>query len=193
MKSMLANSRYLPKHQGFILYNALSFQLVWWLSVLWLNLSLLLTIPLLLIHFRLLASSGKRQFRQIDLLAMAKVGSLGIGIDVGLTLLGLFEFAVLPWWLACLWLHFALSLNHSLAFIRALPLALQALLGGVFGALSYLAGAQFHAVTLPLGNIISALLLFVLWSTLLPLVIKLTHSDRATLSHNSHSRTLFYR
>lgn len=175
MKSMLANSRVPFKHQGFILYNALSFQAVWWSSVLWLNTSLLLTIPLLLFHFILLASLGKHEYRKVDLLLMLKVAALGIGIDTVLAVLGLFEFALFPWWLGCLWLHFALTLNHSLAFMRPLPLIFQALLGGIFGGLSYLAGVEFNAVNLPYGNVISGFVLFFVWLVLLPFLIQLAN------------------
>lgn len=191
MKSMLANSRHLPKHQGFILYNALSFHAVWWSSVLWLNLSLLLTIPLLLLHFILLSSSGKGQYRQVDLRLMLKVAALGIGIDTVLSVLGLFEFPALPWWLGCLWLHFGLSLNHSLAFMRPLPLILQALLGGIFGTLSYVAGAQFNAVILPCGNVISAVVLFFVWLVLLPFLIQLANPYGFNRSTKARTFTVF--
>lgn len=175
MKSILANSLVPLKYQGFILYNALSFQVVWWSSVLWLNSSLMLTISLLLIHFILLAVLGKHEYRKVDLLLMLKVAALGIGVDTVLAVLGLFEFALFPWWLGCLWLHFALTLNHSLAFMRHLPLIFQALLGGIFGGLSYLAGAEFNAVNLPYGNVISAFVLFFVWLVLLPFLIQLAN------------------
>lgn len=51
----------MSKLQGFIIYNALSFQCVWWSSILWGNGVLLLNIPLLLIHFMLLALVENRQ------------------------------------------------------------------------------------------------------------------------------------
>ncbi|SUI76294.1 DUF2878 domain-containing protein [Shewanella morhuae] len=191
MKSMLANSRHLPKHQGFVFYNALSFQVVWWSSVLWLNLSLVLTIPLLFVHFILLSSSGKAQYRKIDLGLMLKIAALGIGIDTVLSVLGVFEFAVFPWWLGCLWLHFSLSLNHSLAFIRPLPLICQALIGGIFGTLSYLAGAQFHAVNLPYGTVVSALILFVVWSILLPFAVQCANPYGFNRRSKARSFTIF--
>ncbi|MGL5048678.1 MAG: DUF2878 domain-containing protein [Shewanella sp.] len=178
MKHMLANAPVVDKHQGFIIYNALSFQLVWWSCVLWLNSSLLLTIPLLFIHFILLASLGKPEYRKVDWLLMLKVAALGIGVDAVLCVLGVFEFALFPWWLACLWLHFALTLNHSLVFMRRLPLLFQALIGGIFGALSYLSGAQFNAVTLPYDHVLSAVVLFFVWLILMPLFVQLASPDR---------------
>lgn len=178
MKSRALNSLILVNHRGFMLYNALSFQLVWWASALWANWSLMLSIPLLLLHFALLASIENPQHCRRDLLTMLKVGMLGISIDALLTLMGVFEFNTSPWWLACLWLHFALSLHHSLMFLRALPVVLQALMGGIFGSLSYLGGAKLHAFALPLGVGESVLIIAGLWVFLLPVFIQIASSQQ---------------
>ncbi|PZP33185.1 DUF2878 domain-containing protein [Shewanella xiamenensis] len=180
----------MSKLQGVIIYSALSFQCVWWSSILWGNRVLLLNISLLLIHFLLLALVENRQAVFRDFSTMIKVGLLGIAIDTLLTLFGIFEFTVLPWWLACLWLHFALSLHHSLIFMRALPIILQVILGGVFGCLSYIAGAQFNAVTLPFGESISMIILAVVWAILLPLFIKISRSYRPVRRYGLEHRRL---
>ena len=180
----------MSKLQGVIIYNALSFQCVWWSSILWGNRVLLLNISLLLIHFLLLTLVENRQAVFRDFSTMIKVGLLGIAIDTLLTLFGIFEFTVLPWWLACLWLHFALSLHHSLVFMRALPIILQVILGGVFGSLSYIAGAQFNAVTLPFGESISMIILAVVWTILLPLFIKISRSYRQIRRYGLEHRRL---
>ncbi|KEK27581.1 DUF2878 domain-containing protein [Shewanella xiamenensis] len=190
---MLPMVRYIQnmsKLQGVIIYNALSFQCVWWSSILWGNRVLLLNISLLLIHFLLLILVANRQAVFRDFSTMIKVGLLGIAIDTLLTLFGVFEFTVLPWWLACLWLHFALSLHHSLVFMRALPIILQVILGGVFGSLSYIAGAQFNAVTLPFGESISMIILAVVWTILLPLFIKISRSYRQIRRYGLEHRRL---
>lgn len=52
-----------------------------------------------------------------------------------------------PVWIIALWAGFALTLNHSLAWMTRRPL-MAALIGGVVGPLSYLgAGRLFNAVT----------------------------------------------
>ncbi|MFV0597289.1 DUF2878 domain-containing protein [Shewanella sp.] len=168
----------ISKYQGFILYNALSFQCVWWTGVLFGNSALLLSIPLLVLHFILLPWGETAGAIPRDLSTMFKVGLLGIVIDSLLTLTGVFEFKVFPSWLVCLWLHFALSVHHSLSFIRAFAIVLQAILGGVFGSLSYLAGARLHAVSLPFGEGISAIILTIIWAMLLPIFIYLSRSRR---------------
>lgn len=176
-----ALSRDCPKSRGFMIYNALSFQLVWWSSVLWLNLSLVFTIPLLMLHFILLIGLGKRQCYRLDWIFILKLAPIGMAIDGLLMVFGVFEFAVFPWWLICLWLHFILSLHYSLAFMRHLPLFLQAIIGGVFGCLSYVTGAHMSAVTFPLELSVTCIVLATIWSLLFPLLLRLTHSNRVMI------------
>ncbi|MDH0447770.1 MULTISPECIES: DUF2878 domain-containing protein [unclassified Shewanella] len=178
MSSMAGNILNISKYQGFILYNSLSFQCVWWTGVLFGNRALLLSIPLLVLHFILLPRVETAAIPR-DLSAMLKIGLLGMAVDSLLTLASVFEFSAFPAWLACLWLHFALSLHHSLKLIRAFAIVLQAILGAIFGSLSYLAGAAFHAVSLPYGEGVSAVFLAIIWAVLLPLFIKLSRSHRS--------------
>jgi hypothetical protein len=51
-----------------------------------------------------------------------------------------------PLWILCLWLAFALTLNHSLRYLRH-QLTLAALLGACGGPLAYLAAARLGAVS----------------------------------------------
>uniref|UniRef100_Q0HXB4 DUF2878 domain-containing protein n=1 Tax=Shewanella sp. (strain MR-7) TaxID=60481 RepID=Q0HXB4_SHESR len=179
MYFMARSSLNISKHQGFIFYNALSFQCVWWTSVLFGNSALLLSIPLLVLHFMLLPWVETAAAIPRDLSTMLKIGLLGMAVDSLLTLASVFEFSAFPAWLACLWLHFAVSLHHSLKLIRAFAIVLQAILGAIFGSLSYLAGAAFHAVSLPYGEGVSAVFLTIIWAVLLPLFIKLSRSHRS--------------
>ena len=149
----------------FILINAVCFQLVWWAGVLAQNQLLLLSILLILSHF-LLSPSARH-----DALVMGVCGAIGIAVDSLLVWFGVFEFANIPYWLGLLWLYFALCLDYSLSVFRKFPLWLQSVLGGVFGCLSYLAGAKFDAVELPLGDAWSALILALIWSGLFPVLL----------------------
>ncbi|WP_351017506.1 DUF2878 domain-containing protein [Shewanella sp. AC91-MNA-CIBAN-0169] len=149
----------------YILINALCFQLVWWAGVLAHNQLILLSILLLIGHF-LLSTSVRH-----DALVMCVCGVIGIAVDSLLVWFGVFEFANIPYWLGLLWFYFALCLDYSLAFFRKFPIWLQALFGGVFGCLSYLAGAKFNAVMLPLGEMWSAFILALIWSCLFPVLL----------------------
>ena len=158
--------------QHLIVINLLMFQAVWWLSILYLNSSLWLTIPLLLVHFGL--SSEVRQ----DLSLMLKVAIFGFAFDSALMLAGVFQFQQFPFWLLLIWCHFAISLRYSLGFAHKLNWQFNALLGGIFGCLSYLAGARFEAVVLPLELFYSALILFFVWLVMFPMFVNVSRPQQ---------------
>ncbi|MCE2596184.1 DUF2878 domain-containing protein [Motilimonas cestriensis] len=161
--SWAAESSWLAKH--FIWLNALMFQLVWFAAILLQQDAWPYVSALLLLHFYL--SPTRRQ----DLPLLIGVSFVGMLVDSALSLSGVFVFAdqaILPVWLAFLWFHFAVALNHSLAWLRRLPLLLVALMGSISGPLSYLGGYRLGAVELPLGALSSALIIAVLWALALP-------------------------
>ncbi|MFT5789195.1 MAG: hypothetical protein ACI8SJ_001310 [Shewanella sp.] len=145
--------------------NLVMFQGVWWLSILYQNAAFGFSLGLLLFHFMLSSRM------QSDVILMLKVVLLGIAVDSLLTYGGIFHFSETPYWLILLWCHFAISLGYSLAFTQKLPWYINALLGGVFGCLSYLAGARFDAVHLPLEYLTSAMILFAIWIVIFPMFV----------------------
>ena len=155
--------------RAMVIYNAVSFQLVWWLLVLEGNAALSLASLLLVVHFMLSPA------RKADAILMMKIGVIGITVDALLTVLGVFQFTGTPWWLALLWLHLGICFRYSLAFLVPLPVLVQALIGAAAGCLSYLAGAKFDAVILPYDTPASAIILFCLWCLLLPLLVYLAN------------------
>lgn len=157
--------------QHLVVLNLLMFQVVWWLSILYLNSSLWLTIPLLLVHFSL--SSAVRK----DFGLMLKIAIFGFAFDNALMFAGVFQFQQFPFWLLLIWCHFAISLRYSLGFTQKLSWQLNALLGGVFGCLSYLAGARFEAVVLPFEVFYSALILFFVWLVMFPMFVNVTRTQ----------------
>lgn len=141
----------------------LGFNLFWLLAVAWQQPAPLL--GLLALHG--LCSPQRR--RDLRLLPIALAGCL---LDALLWQLGLFEFvAGFPLWLALLWLGFALTLAHGLRWLVVLPRWQQALIGGLGGASSYLAGAAMGAVHLPWGLGISGGVLAVIWAVWLPVLL----------------------
>ncbi|MGV8921940.1 MAG: DUF2878 domain-containing protein [Thermomonas sp.] len=79
-----------------------------------------------------------------------------------------------PVWILALWLAFAMTLNHSMAFLRGKP-ALAAVLGGIGGPLAYLGAAHgFDAVvfTAPAWHAIA--LLAIGWAIALATLAVLT-------------------
>ncbi|MGI2257872.1 DUF2878 domain-containing protein [Shewanella sp. GXUN23E] len=155
-------------------FNALSFQLVWWSGVVMGNASLNVSVILLVIHLVMTPC------RRPDIRLLSLMAAPGIILDGLLCWLGLLQFQSLPWWLVLLWLHFALSFNASLSFLTRFPVWGVALLGAIFGPLSYVAGSRLGAVYLPQGDIITALVLAGIWLLLLPLggwLARMSHAN----------------
>ena len=75
-----------------------------------------------------------------------------------------------PFWLWMVWALFALTLNDSLAFLQKVPVRMNALLGAVFGTLSYVAGARLGAAVMveSVGNL---LLMALTWALLFPATV----------------------
>lgn len=155
------------------LINIVAFQGVWFTSVLgaahgrpWLG--ALAFVPFLAWQLRSSSDPG------YDLRALITLGIAGLIIDSLYPLLGSLSYsspwpsqAFAPTWLALMWLNLALTLNHSLAWLRRRYL-LAALFGGIGGALSYWAGARLGAVRLhwPASTVIP--LIGVVWALTLP-------------------------
>jgi hypothetical protein len=131
---------------------------------------------ILALHWRL----ADRSARGWAFIAVAAL--LGLAMDLGWQRLGLLDFrgplaSGIPPWLAMLWLLFATTFAHSLAWLQA-RLGLAALLGAAFGPLSYLAGIELGAAStrLPLWQV--ALAMAPAWALLLPLLVFLPRRPR---------------
>lgn len=99
---------------------------------------------------------------------------LGLAMDLGWQRLGLISFrdagfAGIPLWLAMLWLLFATTLRHALAWLQT-RLWLAALLGALAGPLSYFAGLELGAARSALPHWQVALAMAPGWLLLLPLL-----------------------
>ena len=82
---------------------------------------------------------------------------------------GTFVSGLAPYWIVAMWMLFATTLNVAFRFLHS-RLALAALLGAIFGPLSYFAGASAGAVTL--HNAAAAFTaLSVAWAILFPVLV----------------------
>ncbi len=104
------------------------------------------------------------------------VGLVGAVIDSAFGYVGLLQFRdsvlanwLCPPWLVALWMIFATTLQHSLSWLAG-RWKLAALLGGVFGPVSYYAGQEFGALRLGGTMSSTALALAAVWALLLPLL-----------------------
>ncbi len=115
-----------------------------------------------------------KPWQEVQLAAIAL--ALGVLIDTLLQATSVIQFYgwslafLSQFWLWLLWVLFALTLNTSLAFLQTKPLWLSALLGLVFGPLTYYAGAQLGAASFESSFIhIGALAL--VWMVALPFLV----------------------
>lgn len=130
--------------------------------------SLAVALPVAAAHLavhQLWLGQGRR-----ELAFIAAVTALGLALDQFLFAVGLFtlagEHSAAPLWLGCLWPVLATTLNHAFAVLQR-NLLLAAVLGGIGGAASYLAGTAMSAVGFadPSAGLI---LIGALWAILFP-------------------------
>lgn len=115
-----------------------------------------------------------RATREIALIGLA--AAIGLVADTLLARLGMITFAngvLLPgwtaYWMLALWIIFAATLNHSLAWLKS-RLPLSAALGAIAGPLAYLAGARLGALELgPLAPSLTAIAL--VWAIAMPTLL----------------------
>ncbi|MEP6940250.1 MAG: DUF2878 domain-containing protein [Rudaea sp.] len=168
--------------------NAIVFQLAWLLTVAAAGRGLGWVGPLVTVAFAAytLACGGNAR---ADRLLVCVAATLGFALDSLWACSHVIEYAatfpavkIAPLWIVALWVNFALSLNHSLAWLLQRPL-LAVLFGAVGGPLSYfIADRSWHAVALgaPLASTLS--LLALAWAIVTPLLCILARRLRATAS-----------
>lgn len=155
-------------------WNLLQFQIGWFALVLSVAagrpmVGLTVLAVLVAIHLGFFARRHEWQF-------LAVVGLGGWIWETVVYRLGMLDFPgyspglmVAPVWMGALWLNFASTINHSLAWLKGRN-GLASLFGAIGGPLAFLAGEKLGAVSLvyPLW---SSALLTVGWSVLTPLVL----------------------
>jgi Protein of unknown function (DUF2878) len=134
-----------------LLLNVAQFQIGWFACVLGAahDRALLGSGVALLLTAIHLAHSAQRK-SELSLIALAAL--IGIGADTLLAWRGQVSFSsaapfagVAPHWMAALWMMFATTLHHSLAWLKE-RLALAAALGALAGPLAYYAGERLGAI-----------------------------------------------
>jgi hypothetical protein len=113
--------------------------------------------------------------RQREVFFIALVTLAGLVIDSVQKATGLVayaaDFPLLSWlapaWIIAMWALFASAMSGSLQWLAGRYL-LAALLGAIFGPLSYRAGAAMGAASFPLGDGFSLGVLAAIWALVLP-------------------------
>lgn len=105
-----------------------------------------------------------------EVFLLVSLAPVGIVIDWSLMQAGVFQFnaGTFPAWLALLWCGFILTLNQSMGWLRDRHLGVQALLGAIFGPVSYFTGWRFDAVSFGFALMPTLIGLSLIWGILLP-------------------------
>ena len=109
-----------------------------------------------------------------DLLLIGCAIVVGFAVDSAFSASGVIRYASpVPWpqlapvWIVALWVGFALTLNHSLGYLKA-HLVLAAVLGAIGAPAAYLAAARMGALTFAEPATNTLLVLATSWALLAP-------------------------
>jgi len=151
----------------FLIINVVLFQTCWLVAAFYPEYAALVITALLLLHF------GITPTRRLDFKILL-MGLLGCVIDQTLISFNVInvEQSTIPLWLVTLWLFLSVCLNHSLAWLARFRTWQVAILGSVFGTLSYVAALNIGAFTTPLPFYQFVIIEILVWFLLLPIMIK---------------------
>lgn len=161
----------------FLLLNAVLYQTIWLTCILGGFAGAFIGLVLLGLHL------GFSQNRREDLKLILVFLFTGLLVDGTLHCIGFFSFTQsgwpIPFWLAVIWMGLAVTVNHSLSWLkgRFLPALIFGALGG---PLAYWAGVRLGAATFLWSLPASLLFLSVIWSILAPLLFLKTGTAAAT-------------
>jgi len=123
--------------------------------------------------------------RAYDVRALAVMCLCGILVDSVYPAAGIVAYAspwpsasLAPGWLVVMWLNLALTMNHSLRWLRR-RYWLAAVFGGIGGGLSYWAGGHFGAVEFLWPPAGAATLIGLVWAGVLPCAYALLERSSA--------------
>lgn len=151
-----------------LIANAVAYQVVWFTAIFWSNTGAVFGCIIILI---LLATS---ESRTNDLKMIGFLMFLGLLVDGTLQQVGFFTFTSpgfpIPFWLLVIWIGLAMTIHHSLAWLKD-KLLLAVLFGGLGGPLAYWAGTRMGAASFNWSLTISLLVLAITWSLIFPTIM----------------------
>lgn len=83
---------------------------------------------------------------------------------------------IAPLWIIILWLGFALTINHSLSWLKQHPL-LPAICGFIFAPLSYIAGVKLGALTFVASQSVIIIGLGLAWAAAMTILVNISKSN----------------
>ncbi len=165
--------------------NAIGYQLVWFISVVGAANGMPFAGPLAAFVFAILVLVRGGQ-RRADLLLIPAAILIGISIDSAWIALGWLDYSA-PWpssqfapaWIVGIWVSFALTLNHSMAFLKD-RYALACMLGGLGGPFAYWSASRgLGAVHFDAPQTTVLIGLGIVWAGVFPLLVRVADLRRA--------------
>lgn len=174
-----------PYLSGPIFINGFIFQALWFACVLGgANQIIWPCILLLAIMMAWQLKPGNRHTTDLRLIGCALV--MGLIVDTAWTLLGFMEFSdtrpiypFSPIWMLVMWIGFALTINHSLKWLKthwALPWAM----GFYGGPAAYYAGLKLGAVEYLIGTFKMSIILALVWAVSVAFLVKISQLKPAS-------------
>ena len=156
--------------------NIIGFQASWWGCVLGVQAGMTYLGPFLMFSF--LAVHIIRildNYSELKLIIL--FGFIGTVIDTSMAYFGILIYQgtyfadtiMAPLWITAMWCGFSATINHSLSWLRNRYIS-SAVLGLVFGPLSYIAGAKFGAIEYDTTPIIALIIISIVYGIATPLM-----------------------
>ena len=153
------------------IFNIIGFQTGWWACVLGTKngypyLGPLVMLIFLFIHFSRLDNRNNEIFFAV------LVGLVGTVVDTVLLQTKLIEYKgvytdnIAPLWITTMWIGFAATINHSLAWLNN-KWIMSFALGAIFGPLSYYTGIKFEVLHFEI-SVLTISILALLWGVVIP-------------------------
>lgn len=184
----MSSSLFTISPRMFAVFNFICFQSAWFVAIKWQQQGVILMFIILVSHLML----SKHLTR--DLMTIFVITLMGSLIDATASIIGLFSFhsgQILPAWLILLWANFALTFHYSMAWLKGFAVIIQAILGGVFGAVSYFTAHKLGAVNFPLDSILTIFYLIVIWAFTLPVYVFIARTFQGKYYANKSTTTSY--
>ncbi|MBE0366125.1 hypothetical protein PULV_b0868 [Pseudoalteromonas ulvae UL12] len=150
----------------FLVINFIFFQVSWLLSANFTDEATAFLLLLLLSHFIISPS----KLADLKVLAIAVIGCL---VDQGLIYAQVINVGstAIPAWLILLWCCFAVSLNHSFAWMQKLAVPYLVCIGAISGPASYYAALSLQAFDTSVATSYFLITFAIAWAVLLPMAV----------------------
>ena len=155
----------------FSMVNFIIFQIAWFTAALLRDDSIIVLVLLLIVHGLF---SPSKNADLCTVLLLLPVGMVSEMLMISTGLLSYQSELALPIWMILLWIHLCLSVNHSLVWMKKTPVIWQSVLAALAGTGSYAAASGFGAINWHNSQVISLLVIALIWAIQLPLMMKLT-------------------